>query len=234
MPDTSQPTVERHINWGGVLKGAAIVVGVIAVAAVGLWAATLLSTYVTGALAANATASALASGAAGGAQVAGAHAAWLGGSAIHLVSGIPAGLVKILGLTGHTLAPAALGTVNTAVGIAGAATAGLVATHAALPYLQHGHYVDVDSSVHTQEGVLATTTVPMHDLAHMTHHAAEHADEHNAAWTQRVAPPRVTSYTTFADKVNAAKEERKTAAPAANFTEQLNADRANLDAALAK
>ena len=226
--DTSPAPVEHHINWGGVLKGAAIVAGIAVAAVVGFWLLSSASALVTGYIATHAGVSALAAGAHTTALYTAHGAGWAVGSIGHLLGGIPAGLAHILGLTGQHFAQAAA--VNHVVGLAGAAAATGLAVHAAAPTLMHGHYMDVDPSAHNADTGVMTTTVPMHDITHITHHAAAQTDEerHHArpvVWTQKFAPQ--VQVNNFASSARAPK-------PAANFTEQLNADRANLDAALAK
>ena len=223
--ETPPAPVERHIHWGGVVKGVAIVAAIAVAAVVGFWLLSAASTAVTGYIGAHAGTSALAAGAHTGLVATEHFAGWAVGSVGHLLAGVPAGLAHILGLTGQHFAQAAA--VNHVVGIGGAAVAGAIATHAAMPYLQHTHYVDVDPSAHTEAGMLASSSVPLHDITHMTHHAAEHADEHHAHnWAQKFAP-QANASASYADSVRTSK-------PAGSFTEQLNADRANLDLALAK
>ncbi len=230
--DTNGQAVEHHIHWGAVLKGAAIVAGVVVAAAVGVWAVGALSASVMGAVNVGAGSSLLA-----GAQ---SGAAWLANTAglgIHAIggalAGIPSGLASILGLSG-TFAPASVASVNSAAGIMGGAAVAAVATHAAAPYMQQHPFVTLDHVHNT--GALATAgmaSLPAHDVSHIAHHAAEHADEHaGMAWSQKFSPRNV--YANFADNVRGQKSERNMPAPAQNYTEQLNADRASLDTVLAK
>lgn len=223
--DASGQAVERHINWGGVLKGVAIVAAVAVVAVVGGLALAAISDAVTTAIMANAGLSSLAAGVQPAVASVAGNICQAAGTVVNFLSTtLPTWLAGTLNLSG-ALAPAAATSINNVAGIVGATTAGAVATHAMLPSLQHGHYVDVDPNIHTKMAASLAPTVSMHDITHMTHHAAEHANERHASnWSDRFSSHN-TSSSGFAERAQK---------PSANFTEQLNADRANLDAALAK
>lgn len=231
IADTYQPTVEKHINWGGVLKGAAIVTGVVVAAAVGYWLfGAIIAQSVTTAVMASPNLSPMAAYASAGAHSVASGLGVAVGTVEGWLSSIPAQLVSMLGLT-TPFAPAEAVAVNQTLAIGGAAVTTAIATHAAVPYLQQTHFTSA-SPAGNPEADLLTTSVPMHDLTHITHHAAEHADEHAAAaWSERITP-RAAASASFAENVRASQPERHSPAPAANFIEKLNLDRANLDEAL--
>lgn len=243
---TTSAQTRHAVNWGGVLKGAAIITAVAVAGVVGFYAFTALSTYATGAIAASPTASSVAVGL-------GQAATWLGNTLLYgigYVGGFIGNLFSMglgaIGLEGVTWTGAAA--TNQAMGAAGAAAVTAVAAHAAVPHihaLNVGSDVPVDtSSVSTDAtGILAaqgaqsihgaTHAASLHEVTHAAHHAAETTDhDHHKQWSAQFA--NKAAFASHADAVRATQGERTISARSDNFAQQLNADRASLDAALAK
>ena len=246
LPNLGMPGT-TEINWGGVVKGVAIVAAVAVAAVVGLAVFSAAGAGITAMITHNAVASSLA----GGAMQAATWSAGALGTGINFIGGmlsaIPGLLVNVLGLSNVALAPAAATGANHLIGIAGAGAAAAVATHAALPHLNSVHLtttspspIDGGPDTNLTSGVFAagtgahaTSTASIHEMAHAAHGAHELSEQQRerAEWTNKFASRG--GFTSYADSVRARKEDEKPIQPRdANFAEQLNADRANLDAAL--
>lgn len=248
-----QPT-KRVVNWGGVLKGAAIVGAVALVAVVALPAFTAIGSTITGAISASPAASSVAVGI-------GEAATWLGDSLLYGVSYVGGFLGELgsmalegVGLAGKTWEGAAATT--KAIGLAGAAATTAVAAHAAMPAVQHlqlGTDVPMDAPPSADQGLLAAQGVQgasvahaahhsiLHDAAHAAHHAAEEADAQAEAndqhgkknWASKFMH-KSAAHASHSDAVRANQSSRTVPQPAASFGEQIAIDRANLESALAK
>lgn len=247
------PATRHVVNWGGVLKGVAIVAAVAMVAVVALPAFTALSSYVTGAITASPTASGIA-------VEIGEAATWLGEAATWLGDKLLYGIGYVGGFIGNLFAPGAsvaglssvtwtgAAATNQIVGVAGAATATAVAAHAAIPHLNTLQITgDVPVQTHNLStdttGILAaqgaqsihgaTHAASLHEVIHAAHHAAE-SSEHaqHKQWSTQFT--NKAAFANHADAVRASQGERSISARNDNFAQQLNADRASLDAALAK
>lgn len=256
LPSGNAPT-KRVINWGGVLKGVAIVGAIVVVAAVAMPAFSAIGAYISSAI----TGSTAASGAAVGITE---GIAWIGDSLVYGANFIGGALgelgtmaVEGLGLEGVKWGGAAATT--NAIGVAGATAATALAAKAAMPTLQHLQLgmdvpVDnvptgngVDNSLLAQQGVHGSNAAmhhsSLHEAAHAAHHAAEHHNKHAEAvesdapeeqknWREKFAQKATLQNHTVA--VGANRSSRAIPRPAASFGEQIATDRANLDAALAK
>jgi hypothetical protein len=247
LPSGNAPT-QRVINWGGVLKGVAIVAAVVVVGVVAFSAFTALAGYATSAIAISPAASSVAVGV-------GNAATWAGESLLYGINYIGGALGYLgnsalgsLGLAGTQWGGAAATT--HVIGVAGATAATAVAAHAAMPTihgLQLGADVPVDAppsndyaldngllaTQGAQNSHIATHASALHEVTHAAHHAAETNNEHaEKSWSQKFA--NKATFASHSDAVRATQAAKAIPQPAASFGEQLNADRANLDAALAK
>jgi hypothetical protein len=239
----------KPIQWGKIVKGAAIITGVVVAAVVGY----LAFHFVAGMLLANTAVSAVAATTAAAAEPAlgllGQAAAYiqgfLGGIASHI--GAALGIGSSAALTASQTA-----TASTALGMVGAGAAVAIAAPIASHQLNHlgtPSAVDIDpSSMQTQNaGMLAsmkssmtshaampmTGAHAMHDLTHLSQHAAEEVHQHNRpSFMQRFAP--VAAFTSHADAARANIAAKQAPAPRSNasYAEQLTEDRQKLEATL--
>jgi hypothetical protein len=235
----------RSINWGGVIKGVAIVAAVAVAGVVAYSVIGGIAGYATTAIAANPTTSAIAAGIS-------QSASWLGSTLTYGVEYIGGFLGQMttmalsgLGLGGATWGGAAA--TKEAVSLAGAGVATAAATHAALPAihnLQLTTPTPADANPSVESGLLAAQGAQtahaashasaLHEVTHAAHHAAESAHEHeqHKQWSAKFAAK--AAYASHADAVRATAAPRSVPQPADSFSAQLNADRASLDTALAK
>lgn len=250
--NTGAPTgTTRTINWGGVLKGAAIVTAVVVAGVVGFYAFQALagSAAVAGFFA-NPTVNGLAAGfvnllssawdmllTAGG---------WVSEQVVALWKAIPStfGLPTLASpevVTHIADATGKMGVQNVVATLgAGAATA--VAAHAASPHLANVQLTtDVPTASHTDTlaasglfaGHPATTAHTAHHLADAANHVAQHDHPENKPearrpWTDRV--PAKTASHIPQPRTGGFTDTFQPRDP--NFATQLNTDRAALETAL--
>lgn len=258
----SEPVTTRHVvNWGGVLKGAAIVGAVVLVAVVALPVFTSIGGAITSAISASPAASSVAVGI-------GEAATWLGDTIMYGAGYVGGALGELgtmalegLGLAGKTWAGAEATT--KVIGVAGAVGTGIVAAHGAMPTIQHlqlGTDVpvtpaatppSVDPNLLAQQasqtaaaGHAAQHSI-LHDAAHAAHHAAEEANvdaeadaqapegQHKKSWASKFMP-KAALHTSYSEAARANPSPRSIPQPAASFGEQIAIDRANLESALTK
>lgn len=259
----SEPVTTRHVvNWGGVLKGAAIVGAVVLVAVVALPVFTSIGGAITSAISASPAASSVAVGI-------GEAATWLGDTIMYGAGYVGGALGELgtmalegLGLAGKTWAGAEATT--KVIGVAGAVGTGIVAAHGAMPTIQHlqlGTDVPdttasfsapaVEPNLLTQQATQSTAAAHaahhsiLHDATHAAHHAAEEANvdaeadaqapegQHKKSWASKFMP-KAALHTSYSEAARTNPSPRSIAQPAASFGEQIAIDRANLESALTK
>lgn len=237
----------RAINWGSVLKGVAIVAAVAVAAVVGYG---VIAQFAEPAL------TSLASGPAGSvvqglsntAASLWVNAQSLAGTAWAYVEIAATWAIKAVGFEGLKWGGASAAT--NAFAAAGAGTIAVVGTSAVLPTLNHlpptsnvpdmptGHGPTLESGLLATQGAQtahAASHSALHEVTHAAHHAAESTSEHadHKNWSAKFA--NRAAFTSHADAARATTASRPALSqPADTFSAQLNADRANLDAALAK
>lgn len=237
----------RVINWGSVLKGVAIVAAVAVAAVVGYEVITQI---------ADPAFKALAAGPAGGVVEGISKTAaslwydtqWLAGAAWAHVERAATWAIKAVGFEGLKWGGASAAT-NVAAA-AGAGTIAVVGTSAVLPTLNHlpptsnvpdvptGHSPTLESGLLATQGAQtahAASHSALHEVTHAAHHAAESTSEHadHKNWRGKFA--NRAAFASHADAARATAASRPALSqPADTFSAQLNTDRANLDAALAK
>lgn len=234
-----------RVNWGRIMKGVALVA---AVALVGV-----VSYHLLFAAAAPLATDAVATSTFGSiAEGISRAASWVGTALTTTVSYIAGALygllemgLKAVGLSGvaWTGGPAT----QQALALAGGAVGTAVATHVATPHLHGLGTPPVDSSAALPADtttLVATQTAAhsaahgstLHDITHAAHHAAESAESSHDGqknWRQQFA--NKSAFANHSEAVRASQGSKPTlAARADSFSEQLNADRASLDQALAK
>ncbi len=250
---TKQPSSERPIEWGGVLKGAAIVAGVALAAVVGVAVFSAI-----GAAAVGAASPSMVTLLGTSIQAIGSALSYGWG----FLTGIPTLLVNAFGLTGGGLTFAAAGhSIATALGIAGGTTAAAMAAHGAMaphttaaasstPPDVSGPTPDVPptpgpttpGSTSTvapnmfAAGTGAHTAATVAETAHAAHGAHELNEmqrEHtqrqyqNANWSDKFASRAGASHGSHADAVRARSETKPPIQPReASFTAQAAAERA--------
>lgn len=258
-----EPLPTKHVvNWGGVLKGAAIVGAVALVAIVALPAFTAIGSAITSAISASPAASSLAVGI-------GEAATWVGDTIMYGAGYVGGALGEVgtmalegLGLAGKTWAGAEATT--KVIGVAGAAATTAVAAHAAMPSIQHLQLGTdmpdtsasfsasaVDPNLLTQQATQSTAVAHaahhpiLHDATHAAHHAAEEANvdaqanaeapegQHKKNWASKFMP-KAASHASHSEAVRANQSPRSIPKPAASFGKQIAIDRANLESALVK
>ena len=251
-PTEPQPAqsgqTHRVINWGGVLKGVAIVAAVAVAAVVGYMAIGAIAEAANTAIAGSPIAESAVAGVSSTATSLWESVQWGAGYAWGKLGLAAEWVVEALGFEGMKWTGAAATT--KVLSAAGAGTAAVVATAAAVPVISHlqlSSNVPVDvtpsSAPPLESGLLATQGAQtahaashsaLHEVAHAAHHAAEsnseHADHKN--WSAKFM--NKAAYASHADAARATTSARSIPLPAESFSAQLNADRANLDAALAK
>lgn len=231
---SSPPGTERVINWGGVLKGVAIVTAVVVAAAVAWWAVGAAAPTMTSALAASPNANALLVGA-------GEFFTWAGGmletaftaTTKFLGDAITSG-VDALGLTGKVVSAEAAGTAIKGAQLAatGAVVAGGVALGTpVINKLTLTEVVPVDHS----SAILAKTAAAQHfdHVADLAHDAARHGS--TKPFTSRVDRPASTGSFTgdiLARREAAGSPTSKIPTPNDSFAKDIAAETAQLKEAL--
>ncbi len=226
-----------HINWGGVIKGVALVSAVAVAGVVGAYGISAAVGAVSGLIGTTGTASYLAASAVEGAVTLGGWITSAFGTIASTAASAWAAIPSFFGLT-STLATPAVAANASALGsglgaIAGGATIA-VGVHAVTPHIKalalttpdSTATVDVDADTAILSQVKASTAMH-HDFSHatadMAHHASMHGDTNNAqpatrsSWASKFSPMKNAASITPRDP---------------NFSAQLNADRENLRAAL--
>lgn len=238
----------KPIQWGRIVKGAAIITGVVVAAVVGY----LALNFVAGLLFANASVSAVAATTAAATEPAlgllGQAAAYVQG----FVGGIASHIGAALGIgSGAALTASQTATASAALGMVGAGAATAIAAPIAanqLHQLGTPSAADIDpSSMQAHNaGMLASmksqlasqATMPMtgahamHDLTHLSQHVAEDSHHARNSFMQRFAPK--AAFTSHADAVRASIATKQAPTPRnnASYAEQLTEDRQKLEAAL--
>lgn len=227
----------KEINWGGVVKGAAIVAGVAVAAVVGYvalnFAAGFVMQAVVGSVPANMWASGAVQAANWGAGLLGtayAYASGFLGAFGSWLATVPGTVGAAIGLTPQLTAASGAAVAHTA-GIVGAGAVGAAALHTAVPALGQIDYTQ------TVAGTAAATSLhsahaahTMAEMAHMSHHAAEHA--HHSNWTDRFTS-KAGNAQTFANTV-ASRQPIDMTPRDGNFAAQLEAETAQLNKQLGK
>ncbi len=102
-----------------------------------------------------------------------------------------------------------------------------------------GAQADINAALASKTAAANATNAAGHHVNDLAHHAAEGqhekakaADKASGGWMDRFSPKSANG--SFADAALRSKSEREITPRDANFAAQLDADRANLDAALAK
>ncbi|MDX2094724.1 MAG: hypothetical protein SFW64_02120 [Alphaproteobacteria bacterium] len=233
-----------RVNWGRIMKGVALVAAVALVGVVSYHLLFAAAAPLVGGISASPTLSGIAEGI-------GQAATWVGAKLLYAMQ-FSAGFLNSmlqaalsgLGLSGVAWTGAAA--TQQAVAIAGAGAATAVAAHVAAPHLHGLADIPSDSTAlpaDTSTLVAAQTaqaaahgSTAAHEFAHAAHHAAESAGESHSpqkGWSQQFA--NKAAFASHSEAVRASQGSKPTlAARADSFSEQLNADRANLDQALAK
>lgn len=138
---------KKSINWGKVVKGAAIVLGVVAVAVVGFYALSALTTWALG----TETGAAIYTAVSPAVTAAGEGLSWFGGFVGHVPAAIGAFFSHALGLsaasaaattTAAALAPGTIAAASTTAGYIGAGLAGATGVVMATPALEHLNVTD--------------------------------------------------------------------------------------------
>ncbi len=236
MPNAmEQPT--KTINWGGVLKGVAIVSAVVVAGVAGFYALNFAAGLFMPALVGNTTAGAIATG---GLGVASTIGGWLGAgwaTVASFVTSLPAAFVSAFGLTG-TITAAQTAGATSALGIAGATAGVAVAAHPAINAFNHLHFTNPmpDTSGATLGSMQATQAAHMHNAAHIAQHlAADHTVEQQQKtnWMDRFKGN--AGFKSHAEAARATATPAGTITPRdASFAEQLKADTAKLNQELVK
>ena len=227
------------INWGGVVKGAAIVAAVVVAGVVGFWAVHAAATALLAIPQVSVAAQAVASATAPVAHFATGIVTYLTGFVPHIPGMIGAFFSHAFGIhgasmaAGHALSASSSAVVANSMGGLGAGAVMAGGAAIAAPHLAHlnilhpgvAHPVPGDTGsgtlspeAHDAGTEMATTTLKT------SHVAAENSHEHRVA--ERAALYRAQADKSWVDRTG-------TAGRASNsFADQLSADRAKLDATL--
>jgi hypothetical protein len=238
MPSAiEQPT--KTINWGGVIKGVAIVSAVVVAGVAGFYALNFAAGFFMPAFIGNATAAGpLATGALGVASTIGGYlgAAWA--AVASFVTSLPAAFVSAFGLTG-TITAAQAASATTALSIAGATAGTVVVAHPAINAFNQLQFTNspMPDSSSALGATQAVQAAHMHNAAHITQHmAADHAVEQQKPQTNWM--DRFKSTAGFKSHAEAARASSSTMGGItprdANFAKQVEADTANLNREMAK
>ncbi len=251
---TSPNKPRTHINWGGVVKGVALVGAVVLAGVAGAYAVGLATSAAGTALATGGTLEAIAATTIkGGATI----ALWIGGAATELAAAVQsawAGIPSFFGLTSTMATPAvaeAASTLSTGAMLAGGGAATAIAAHAIAPKLHAITYTtaDIPSVDNTDAGILSqvkTSAAMQHsDISHATAELSSHAATHgNKTVPLSDAPQRgwrdmLSSQPSASTQQNGSWASKLNTSASTipaprdpNFAKQLDADRANLAAAL--
>lgn len=238
----------KPIQWGKIVKGAAIITGVVVAAVVGY----LALNFVAGLLFANASVSAVAATTAAAAE----PALGLLGQAAAYVQGFVGGIASHIGTAlgiggGAALTTSQAATASAALGMVGAGAATAIAAPIAANQLQQlgtpsAADIDPSSMQAHNAGMLASmksqlashATMPMtgvhamHDLTHLSQHVAEDSHHARHSFMQRFAPK--AAFTSHTDAIRASVVNKQAPTPRSNasYAEQLTEDRQKLEAAL--
>ncbi|MFZ4541557.1 MAG: hypothetical protein ACOYNL_07080 [Rickettsiales bacterium] len=217
------------VNWGGVIKGVAIVSAVVVAGAVGAWALGAAWGAIGTAAAGEATTSALAGTAYDGITTA---ASWLStqwAAFSTYISSVWTGLASSSALTGALTTAQVTSGVPIAQVVGGVAAAGAAAT-VALPAMRDIPMSQLDAP----DPYIAQNA--QHHASHGAMHTATETTRHIAAESgQRQSSNLVSRFGTKAandDSFVQREAARRNSAPGTSFSESLNADRANLEAAI--
>lgn len=239
----------KPIQWGKIVKGAAIITGLVVAVVVGY----LAFHFVAGMLLANSAVSAVA------ATTASAATPVLGflGEAAAYVQGFLGGIASHIGAalgvgSGAALTASQAATASTALGMVGAGAATAIAAPVAANHLHQlgtpsatdidpssmqahntGMLASMKSQLASHASMPMTGTHAMHDLTHLSQHAAEEVHHHNRpGFMQRFAPQ--ARFTSHADAVRASIAPKQPPAPRSNasYAEQLTEDRQKLESSL--
>lgn len=225
------------INWGGILKGAAIITAVAVAGAVAYSAFVAGTPMVTGYIAQSENLKIFLSNAVDLATAAGGYIAegwsWLSAQA----AAAPAAIVSALGIENTGSLSNFLGNGAQTADIAGKVGAAAVATTGAviaMPELRHTPLVVPDTST---PALAAHSLHPagFHEAAFTAKHvAAEHGSKGTGSWGSVFASKAPTA--SYSEAALASKVDRDTARMARqdSFANQLDSDRANLEAVLRK
>ena len=221
----------KTINWGGVLKGVAIVAAVaVAAVVVGILAQAAVI-GIGNAIAANTTATALASTAGTGV---GTVSGWLLNGlqyAGNFLTELPGAFVNAFGLSGSAAqVTAGAQTAGQVAAIAAGGATVAVGAHAAHPYLNQIDYTQtVSGTTAAMQGAHTAHAAHMAEMAHMSHHAAEHTQHQSApsSWMDRFTSRGGTA-AGFADTV-ASRKPIDIAPRDGNFAAQVETDTTKLN-----
>lgn len=227
------PAPRKAIHWGGMLKGAAIVTGVVVAAVAGFYAFQFGAGFIGEILATSPT-----------------TAAYVNGIGSWLTTDLPRYVGAGVGYVGEYLSAwfaagaKALGFADTVVntaslkataGTVGAVAMGAAAIPAASHALQNTSFVTTTAPAPMSHETLTAHSANIAAMQESAHHAAHHVahtnEGHKTSWTSKIMPSSV-NFTSHADAARASKPEATITPRDTNFAAALNADREKLAATL--